>query len=144
MICRNLHSNDMRYHVSSEEQLDIHHQTTTFRYYSTYYFWWVFLWLFLPFTESIRGNNTNNNWYFVLGFWWKNIKLSWVFSLVIHEESIGSFYDVFHGTFRQILLRVQTHLIWNHCPQGDFDIIGGTSALTEAEVIKVLFSTAYC
>lgn len=36
-LCRNLHSNDMRYHVSTEEQLDIHHQTATFRYYSKYY-----------------------------------------------------------------------------------------------------------
>jgi len=33
MMCRNLHLNDMRYHVSLEEQLDIHHQIATSRYY---------------------------------------------------------------------------------------------------------------
>lgn len=51
--------------------------------------------------------------------------------------------DALHGTYKQSLLLVQTHIIRNHFPQGDFDIIGGTSALTEAEVIKVLVSTLY-
>ncbi|CAJ1933325.1 unnamed protein product [Sphenostylis stenocarpa] len=66
MMCRNLHSNDMRYHVSLEEQLDIHHQIATFR--------------------NLIGVST----------------------------------------------------------MGDFDIIGGTSALAEAEVIKVTRDVVTC
>jgi len=49
--------------------------------------------------------------------------------------------DALRETFKQNLLTIQTHHYKTIFLQGDFDIIGGTSALTEAEVIKVIFST---
>lgn len=68
------------------------------------------------------------------------------FSLVYHNNLFGTsvmVFDAFHKSFKQVVLHIQTHIICHHCPQGDFDIIGGASALTEAEVIKVLFCIVY-
>lgn len=109
---------------------------------------------FFPFLflESIWRSKINDNWSFsiVVVRWKKNIKLSfiaifscipWIICLDFGAPVMAC--DALHGTYKQSLLLVQTHIIRNHFPQGDFDIIGGTSALTEAEVIKVLVSTLY-
>lgn len=52
--------------------------------------------------------------------------------------------DALRETFRQNLLIILTHQYKTIFLQGDFDIIGGTSALTEAEVIKVIFLLYPC